>query len=255
MAHQVKLIAEEREDLGSGKVKRLRQEGLVPGIFYGKGEKNINLQMKAKDLQKVLSTEAGLNVIINLTIKSKKGEIVEPAFPQDVQINALTDKLEHIDLRKINLKEKITTKVRVRLTGEAPGIKQGGILIQQLHEIEIKCLPTDIPSSIDINISGLDNIGSALKAGEIKFPENVEPLGLQADQVAVAVLAPKKEEEVVAAPLEQGVEPEVIGKGLEAKEAAEAGAEGKVEAKAPEKGKEKEAKAEPKKAEEKKEKR
>jgi len=241
MAKKVKLTAELREVHGK-QVSQLRRKHLIPGIFYGKGAKNISLQFNEKDLVKVLSTAAGFNVIIDLTIKDAKGEQLESVIPQDVQVNALTDKVEHVDLRKIDLKEKIVTKVPVRLVGTAPGVKQGGILVHNLHEVEIKCLPTEIPSSIDIDISGLMDIGAAIKIGEVKFPENVETMHLYPDQVAVAVLAPKQEEEVVAAaPLAEGVEPELVGekgkKEKEGEEGAPAAAEGKIE-----KGKEAEAK-------------
>ncbi|MBU0580672.1 MAG: 50S ribosomal protein L25 [Candidatus Margulisbacteria bacterium] len=250
MAKKVNLNAGIREEVGK-KVKNLRLKGIVPGIFYGKGNKNINLEINEKDLKKALSTEAGFNVIINLTIKDAKGEQNESVIPQDVQVNPITDKVEHVDFRKIDLKEKITTKVPVHLVGIAPGVKLGGILVHQLHEVEIRCLPTDIPAHIDIDITSLADIGAVIKVGEIKFPEKVEALHLHPEQTAVAVLAPKKEEEVVAAPLEASAEPEVIGKGkVEGEEGAEAGTGEKAE-----KGKEAEAKksgAEEKKTESKK---
>ncbi|MFC1517804.1 50S ribosomal protein L25 [Candidatus Margulisiibacteriota bacterium] len=236
MSKTIKLKAETREDLGTSKAKRLRAKKLVPGIFYGKGAKNISLQFEEKSLKKALSTDAGLNVIMELTIKTAKGEQTESVIPQDVQFNALNDSLEHIDLRKINLKEKIVTKVPVRLVGDAPGVKTGGILVQHFNELELKCLPTDIPSHIDIDISGMADIGATIKVGEVKLPGNIEALHLHPEHVAVALMAPKKEEEPEVAPLEEGVEPEVIGKD---KEEGEEGAEAAVEGKGEEKGKEK----------------
>ncbi len=239
MSNTVAITAEEREITTKGATNKLRDSGFVPAVFYGKDVKeNISLFVSEKDLRKALKTEAGLNVILNLTIKTKKGEHTEAAIPQDVQINAMSDRIEHIDLRKINLKEKITTKVRVRVVGTSPAVALGGILTQQLHEVELKCLPMDIPSQITIDISGLATVGSVIKVAEITFPANVEPLHLHPEQTAVAIVAVKEEkvEETTAAPLEQSAEPELIKtKGKEDKE-GEAGAEGAAkdaEAKAP----------------------
>jgi large subunit ribosomal protein L25 len=230
----VDITAEEREIKTKGTVKALRASGYVPAIFYGKGVKeNISLKVNEKELNKALSSEAGLNVILNLTMKTKKGEQTEAVIPQDVQIGPISDRVEHIDFRQVNLKEKITTKVPVRMTGTAPGVALGGILVQQLHEIEVKCLPMDIPAQFTIDVSVLATVNSVIKVGEIKFPENVEPLHFHPEQVAVAVVPPKEEKvEVETAPLEQSAEPELIKtKGKEVKEGEEVAPEKGAEAK------------------------
>ncbi len=242
MSKQVNITVEERTLSSKGTMHKLRDSGLVPGIFYGKDVKqNIMLTFVEKDLRKALHTEAGLNVILNLTIKTAKGEQVEAVIPQDVTFHPITDRIEHIDLRKINLKEKITTKVPIKLVGTAPGVALGGILVQQMYEVEVRCLPTEIPSSITIDISSLDKVNIFLKAGEIKFPANVEPLHLHAEQAVVSIMAPKKEEDLTVAPLEQSAEPELLKtKGKEGEE--EEGAAPAAGEKAPEKGKEAEGK-------------
>ena len=223
------LVAEVREITTKGDLKAMRSNGFVPGIFYGEGVENVNLKLSEKEVKKILHTDAGRNVIIHLSIKSEKGEQKETVIPQDVQVNPLTDMVDHIDLRQINLKEAITTSVEVRLIGIAGAIKKGGVLMQNLHQVDVKCLPTDIPPHIDIDISILEDLGDVVKVSEIKFPDNIEVLHLHPEQTAVAIMSPRKEvetEETEAGA--ESAEPEVVGgKGKE-----EADGEGKGEEKA-----------------------
>jgi large subunit ribosomal protein L25 len=227
------LVADVREITTKGDLKAMRSNGFMPGIFYGKGVENVNLKLSEKEVKKILHTDAGRNVIINLSIKGEKGEQKETVIPQDVQVNPLTDLVEHIDLRQINLKEAITTAVAVRLIGTAGAVKKGGILVQNLHHVDVKCLPTDIPPHIDIDITILEEIGNVVKVAEIKFPENIEVLHLHPEQTAVAIMSPRKEVEPdpAEAAAEESVEAEVVGgKGKEEAE-GEAKADAKPEAK------------------------
>ncbi len=226
-----------RSERGKSEAKRLRRSGLVPGVIYGARKETMPVALNPKQLRAVLESEAGQNTI--LSINMKDGESTS-AMIVDWQYEPLRGALLHVDLKRIALDEVLKAAVPVQATGgEAAGVKnQGGILEFVSRQIEVECLPGDIPERIDVDVSEL-LIGQNLRAKDLKLPEKVK-LASDPELVVVHVVAPKAVEEAApaeAVPAEAGAtpaEPEVIKKGKGEKEGEEAEAETKGE---PTKGK------------------
>src|ERR1051326_7244501 len=153
MSAQVELVeAQPRPDSSRGKneARRLRASGRVPAVIYGAKKASVAVSVDPKQITRILHSASGHNTIFDLELGSEKTK----AMIVDWQYEPLKGKLLHIDMKRIAMDEKIRVSVPVHLTGEAAGVKQqGGILDQIMREVEIECLPGDIPSSIDADIS------------------------------------------------------------------------------------------------------
>jgi len=225
---QLALKAEIRNGTGYGPAKRLRCAGWVPGIVYGAHTQPVTVQVKDTELAKVLHSAAGENVLVGLEIAGAARRL---ALVREVQHDALTGRVLHVDFHELKADEKFTTTVTVEAVGEAAGVKNGGVLELAMHQLRVRCLPKDLPAKITVDVSHLE-IGNAIHVAEVKVPSGVELLDRKDLPVAL-VLSPAVEEE--AAPVAEGAaaEPEVIKeKKAEGEEAAPAeGAKGKAEAK------------------------
>lgn len=206
-----------RQETGKKWARRMRRTGQIPGIFYLHGEPNVTVSVDEKSLRSVLLRKANL---IDLDFSGGRHE---KCVIREVQWDPLTSRPLHVDLMGIKLTEKITIKVAVRLLGSPVGVKEGGTLQAMLRELEVKCLPLDIPEAIAIDVSAL-KIQDAVHVSDIQL-EKVEILN-DPEQVIVTVLAPRLEEAPAAAPTEEAAEPEVIGHGKKEEGEAEP-AEGK----------------------------
>jgi large subunit ribosomal protein L25 len=224
MISQELVEAQARPDASRGKneARRLRASGRIPGVLYGARKSSLAVSLDPKQITRILTSEAGHNSIFDLQVDGEKAKVMIV----DWQHDPMHGKLLHIDLKRIAMDEKIRVKVPIHLTGEAEGVKQqGGILDQVLREVEIECLPGDIPSHIDADVTSLV-FGTVLRvadlphAGKLKF--------ITDETQAVAHITSVKEE---AAPTPEAAaeaaaaapsEPEVIKKG---KQEAEEGAE------------------------------
>lgn len=206
------LKVEKREATGKGVARKLRASGLVPGVVYGK---NIESQSIIIDPQDLLNKLSG-NAIFDLDITGVGKDTV---MVKEVQKDPITGVIKHIDFLHISMDEKITVSVSIVLLGDAPGIKEGGVLQQMLREIEVECLPLDIPENIEVDISGLE-IGNSVSVSEIEVGDNFEII-TPLDEVIVTVILPTEivEDEVEEGEEEEFVEPEVIGE--ESEEAEE----------------------------------
>lgn len=190
-----------------GDVKRMRQEGKIPGILYGHKDKNKRIFVLEKEFNKILNVLRKETVTINLKVKDKNYNCLIKA----IQHNPINGKLLHIDFQHISKKEKIKITVPIHLIGEAPGVKKGGLLDQHLYEVAIRCLPDEIPSHIDVDISKLD-IGKTIHLKDIVMP-NIE-FETKLDTTIVSVLVPKVEKpapvpEAAPTPAEEAKEGEV----------------------------------------------
>lgn len=194
---KAELVAVTRE-LGKSKNRAVRNLGQVPAILYGRDHQPMNIAVDVKSVQKVLSTKAGLNILIDLDVTGKEKVM---ARVSDYQANPLTREFTHIDFQIVDLKRKIEVEVPLHFEGKAPGIKEGGVMDVQRRSLNIKCLPTSIPEFISIDIGGL-NIGDNIHMDDLKLPEGVE-CQHDVNFVIVAVVPPAKEEVVaeVAAPV------------------------------------------------------
>lgn len=230
----VPLKASLRDGIGKQKVKKLRTAKRIPAVVYGHGIKATSVEVSQDEFLKVLHTKAGENVIIQLNVDGPK-KFEKTVVIKEIQHNPTTDAIQHVDFNAISLTEKIKVKVPLHVKGEAPGIKEGGILDVVHHEIEVECLPTNIPERIDADVSNL-KIGDTIHLRDLTFPAGVAPQ-FEAEEVIVAIHAPKAEE--VAEPVEGAAEPELIGKKKEEGEEEIAAPEPKQEKQEKEKAPEK----------------
>jgi large subunit ribosomal protein L25 len=205
---ELNLSLETRKITGKEFAKKLRKDGKIPGIYYHHGEEPILFSVERKAVQTLLGQESSLLDIAFDKKDSKKSVI------REIQFDPITNQPIHIDLMGIKMTEKLSVTVPVHLLGIAAGVKnEGGILQHLIRDIEIECLPSDIPDNIEIDISEL-NIGQGVQVSNIEI-ERVKILE-DADKVVANVIAPRIiEEEVVAEEEEEGVEPEVVGEEAE----------------------------------------
>ena len=211
---RIKIDVRPRTDFGSAASRRLRREGFVPGVLYGRSEP-ASFVVAERELRRVLTGPGGLHAILDIAID---GGSTQPAILKDYQQDPVKGKLLHIDLQEVRLDEAITASVVVSLVGaeDAPGVREGGVLSQITREINVSALPLEVPEHIDVDVSGME-IGGTLRLAEIPTVEGVTFLDDPDDTVIATITAPTREEE-----------PEV-----EEEEGAE-GVEGEAEGEAPE---------------------
>ncbi|MBI4744064.1 MAG: 50S ribosomal protein L25 [Actinobacteria bacterium] len=215
----VHLKAEYREGIGKSAVKKLRAINKVPAIFYGEGVENIPIALNTKDLKAVMGTETGIHTVLDLEIDmGSKKKVNEKAVIKEIQRSPVRGSYTHVDLFKTDLDKKIETAVPLVTVGEAPGVKEGGLIQHGIREIEVECLVRDMPKHIDVDISNL-KMGDVIRVADISKVEGIKFLTHE-EEIVVSVihLVEFKEAE---APAEE-VEPEVIGeKEKEAEKASE----------------------------------
>jgi len=165
------LNVETRVRTGKGGSRKVRQDGLVPAVVYGKGVEALNLRLDPKALQKAVATEAGWNTLITLKGDGPFDGLV--VILKDMQIDAIRRNPTHIDFLAIDLKKTLAVMVPVQPVGKSQGEIEGGTLQLVRHEIEVYCLPTNIPTSIEIDVTAL-NVGEGIHIDEVSFPEGVE---------------------------------------------------------------------------------
>lgn len=179
--------AEERRVRSKGELRRLREEGKVPGVVYGKNiDEPTPIVVDEKELQSILKTHP--NAVLEMEVPSAGKQ---PVMMTDVQRDALSRRLMHIDFHQINMNEEVRTQVPLHVTGDSVGVREGGILSVLLHELEVYCLPGEIPEQIEVDVSALQ-VGENLLVGDLNLPDRVETR-VDAEQVVVTVLAPQKE--------------------------------------------------------------
>jgi large subunit ribosomal protein L25 len=187
--------------------RRVRVQGLIPAVVYGAGQESVAVTVDPKVITKILYSDSGHNTIFDLTIEGKGGGKV---MIVDWQNEPIKGKLLHIDLKRIAMDKAMVVSVPVQLVGVPVGVKTGGgILSQVLHEVEVECLPGDIPGHIDVDVSHLEILG-AVHISDLPHTDKVKLLGDEHALIAhVTVMREEVVEEVVAAP----TEPEVAKKG------------------------------------------
>lgn len=207
---EIILEAELRQDLGRGKVKGLRDKGFIPAVIYREGKEVQPLKLSGREFVRLSHQHRLENVVISLSIKDDKEKKKRLCLIKEIQYDPVHGNLIHVDFNEISMTKVIHVNVPVLIKGEAVGVKQeGGSLERIMWDIEIECLPTDIPKEIEVDITPL-KIGDALHIKDIKFPFNLKVLS-ESDAVVLHIVAPMKEE--VAAEAVEGEEkkePEVI---------------------------------------------
>jgi len=222
---RVKLNVSKREGVGSSNSRRLRFTGVIPCIIYGKAKEPMPVSATIKDIHGIKGVTLSENTLLDLTVKSGTEELHKTVIIKEIQKDAIKGDLMHIDFNEISLKERLKTKVPLDLKGDPVGVTLGGVLDQLMHELEIECLPTDIPERITVDVSGIE-LGHALFVKNIAISEKITILSNP--ELPVASVALPKEEEVAPATAEgAAAEPEVIGKGKKEEGEAEAAGGGK----------------------------
>lgn len=198
----LKLEAQERKIFGK-KIKKLRQEGLIPANVFGRDIKSLGIQVKGSDFNKIWK-KAGETSLVDLSIGESK---TRPVFIKAVQKDPVTGLVLHADFQQVNLKEKITAIVPLVLEGESPIEQSGeGLVLQTLNELEVEALPTEIPHEVKVDISKLNEIGQTVHVKDLAIPKEVE-VKTDPEAVVVSVQTAEMKEEVVE---EAPAEPEVI---------------------------------------------
>ncbi len=198
-----------RKEKGKNAVHKLRSNDQIPAVVYGHKSKNQLLSVPEKEFFKLWQKIAGKQVILDLVIHDGGKESRIQGVLQDYQHELITNRFLHLDFHKIAAREKLRLTIPIELTGEAPGVKQGGVVDQVLREVEIEALPKDLPEKISVDINAM-NIGDSIYVSNLQLGEGVRIL-THVNEPIVSVLAPKKvEEEAPAEPVTEEVQPEVI---------------------------------------------
>ena len=229
-ATQDTLAAQRRSSRGRRRSRRLRATGVVPGVVYGKGIESVPVSVDQRTLVKLLHSKRGEHALVTLHVEDAK-PWEKPVLVKAVQHDPVDGHVVHVDFHAIVLTERLRVKVPVVLQGEAVGVKQeGGILEHFLREIEVECLPTEIPAHVSFDVSAL-KIGSTVHVRDLIAPANAA-ITSDPEGVIASIQKPKEEkpEEAAAAV----TEPEVLREKKE-EEGATPAAEGKGEAAAPKK--------------------
>ena len=216
-----------RSERGKGPGRRLRRTGAIPAVLYGGKSQPVPMAVNAKQVARILRSETGHNTIFTVHVAGFKDE---KAIMKDWQLDPVTGSLLHVDLLRVAMDVRMRVKVPVHTFGEPEGVKlQGGIFEMVTREVEVECLPTDIPEEFKMDVSGL-LIGKQLRVGDLPLDPAKVKLITDPQRVIAHVVTLKKEEEV--APAEAAVateaapaEPEVIKKGKKEVEEGEEGAE------------------------------
>lgn len=214
----LKLKAKLKQDKNND---RLRESGRLPAVVYGHGVENKSIDLDYQEVRKALE-KAGESTLIELDID--KDELLTVLI-HDVQYNTLTDTISHLDFYQIKKGEKIDLDIELNFIGEAPAVKElAGVLVKPHDKIEVRCLPKDLVSHIDVDLSSLKTFDDSISVSDLDIPETLEVL--ESDVVVASVTPPRKEEEPEI-PAEGELElPEIEG---EKKEEGEEGGEEKSE--------------------------
>jgi large subunit ribosomal protein L25 len=223
MAEKIVVEAAPRESRGKNEARRLRVTGKVPAVLYGAKGDAVTLEVSAKQVGQILRSATGHNTLFQVALGGKE----QPAIVKDWQVDPVTGNLLHVDLLRVAMDVLMRVKIPVHTFGEAQGVKvQGGVFEVVTREVEIECLPAEIPTEFRLDVTNL-MIGQSLRAGDIPMDSAKMKLLTEAERVIAHVVALKVEEEKPVEAVAEGTvpaEPEVIKKGkkeVEGEEAAE----------------------------------
>jgi large subunit ribosomal protein L25 len=207
---RVKLQVKERERRGSADARRLRKQGVIPGVIYGKGKKSYAICVPERDLRRVLTGAGGLHAILDVVVEGQS--TTHASILKDYQQDPIRGHISHIDLHEVRLDQPIQASVTVQLVGEPAGAKEGGVLSQVQREINVEALPMEIPEHVDLDVSGMA-IGDTLRLADLAPIEGVTYLDNPEETVLATVTLPTREvepepEEVPEGELPEGEVPE-----------------------------------------------
>ena len=181
---ETKLTAERRDDHGKGVARKLRAAGRIPAVLYGHDQETVPLSVDARDMTHALHTSAGFNVLVDLMVDGTEHLVL----PREVQQNHVKGQIVHVDFLAVSRTEKIQVDVEVITVGEAPGVKQGGVVDHHLRAVAVECFPQDVPEHLEADVSGLD-LGDTLHVSDLVAPSGVTIL-TSPDEAVLAVIIP-----------------------------------------------------------------
>ncbi len=188
-------------DIKTTKPKTLRKQGFIPAVLYGHNVANMPLMVNFNEFERVLK-KAGESTIVNLITQDGK---THPVLIHDVQMHYLKSTPEHIDFYEVNMSEKLTAAVALEFTGESAAVKNlGGVLVKILNEIEVECLPADLPHNIEIDLSALKTFDDEISVKDLKVSDKVTVL-TNADELVAKIQPPRDVEAELAAPVVEDV--------------------------------------------------
>jgi large subunit ribosomal protein L25 len=229
---RVKLVVQNRAVLGSAESRRLRRQGLIPGVLYGR-EAPVAIAVEERALRSALTGDAGTNAVLDVVVD---GGSSHASVLKEYQQDPVRGFITHVDLQEVRLDQPIHSTVPVHLVGEAAGAKEGGVLQQSVTEITVEALPLEVPASVDFDVSGL-HIGESAHLSDIVLPDGVTLVD-DAESVLASVTQPTRVEEPeetlaegeagAAEGLAAGEQPESASESPAEPDAAAAGGEGTV---------------------------
>jgi large subunit ribosomal protein L25 len=216
---RIKLEVQPRDRLGSRETRRLRKQGLIPGVLYGRSDPHA-FTVAERELRRALTSSAGLNAILDVVVGGDSGT-THPSILKEYQQDKVRGNVTHVDFQEVRLDRAIAASVVVTYVGEedSPGIREGGVLSHVTREINVEALPMEIPEHVELDVSHME-IGDSLRAGEVNLPEGVTLLDDPDETVLATVTLPTREEEPEEVPEEEGAEG---AEGAEGEAAAEGG--------------------------------
>jgi large subunit ribosomal protein L25 len=231
---RIRLEVQERDRRGTSESKRLRREGMIPGVLYGNGKKPHAICVPERELRRVLTGGHGLHAILDVVLAGQK--TTHSSVLKDYQVDPIRGKIEHFDLQEVRLDQPIQSSVVVELVGESVGAKAGGVLSQVAREVRVEALPLEIPDRLELDVSAME-IGDSLRLSDLTVREGVTFLD-DPETVLATVTVPTRVEEPDAEEVEgeEGEEGEAAegeaGEQPEAGGEASEGGEGDAEASA-----------------------
>ena len=221
---RIKLEVKEREGRGSADSRRLRREGMIPGVLYGKGKTPYAICVPERELRRVLTGSAGLHAILDVVLEGQS--TTHASILKDYQQDPIRGHIAHIDLQEVRLDQPIQATVSVHLVGDPVGAKEGGVLSQIQREINVEALPMEIPEHLELDVSAMA-IGDTLRLADLPAREGVTYLDDPEETVLASVGLPTRVEE----PEPEAEEGEELAEGeVPEGEAAEGAAEGEESA-------------------------
>ena len=199
---RVRLQVTERERRGSAEARRLRRNGMIPGVLYGRGKKPHAICVPERELRRVLTGSAGLHAILDVVLEGQT--TTHPSILKDYQQDPLRGKLVHVDLHEVRLDQPIQASVVVELVGEPAGVREGGVLSQVTREITVEALPMEIPEHLELDVSAMA-IGDTLRVADLPEREGVRYADDPDETVLATVTLPTREVEPEEE-LEEGAE-------------------------------------------------
>jgi large subunit ribosomal protein L25 len=221
---RVKLNVQERESLGSAESRRLRKQGLIPGVLYGRSQP-VAISVPERELRRALTGAGGLHAILDVVVEGKQAS--HSAILKEYQQDKVRGFVTHIDLQEVRLDQPIQASVVVQLQGgdTSPGVKEGGVLSQVVREINVEALPLEVPEHVELDVSNME-LGDTLRLGDLKAYEGVTFLD-DPDTVLATLTLPTREVEPEEVPAEEGAEGAEVPEG---EAAPEGGAEAPADA-------------------------